>query len=231
MTQIDKVLLGKLLDRVEPKASGCLEWTSNRNSTGYGQFHYKGKTHGAHRWMWIVYNGPIPKGLQVLHSCDNPPCCNLAHLSIGTGKQNMRQARERKRHFEAEKTHCDRGHLLAGADVWVAKNGSRHCKVCARARHRINVGWPVDLAYSAPKGVVGYVPPGLVRGNRPVKRKRGSAHCTKGHALKGDNRYETPLGQVECRTCRRVARERYARNYQARHALPGDAAGDASAKT
>ncbi|MFB9187253.1 HNH endonuclease signature motif containing protein [Dactylosporangium sucinum] len=46
----------------------------------------------AHRVAWEVANGqPIPDGLQVLHSCDNPPCCNPAHLSIGTQAENMQQ--------------------------------------------------------------------------------------------------------------------------------------------
>lgn len=42
----------------------------------------------AHRMAWILANGSIPEGLHVLHSCDNPPCCNAKHLWLGTEADN-----------------------------------------------------------------------------------------------------------------------------------------------
>ncbi len=220
-------LLQRLIKQSKRTKSGCLEWTGYCGPTGYGFTAFRGTGRPVHRLMYTAAIGPIPDGMQVLHSCDNPPCMNPRHLSLGTGQENMQQSVERNRHYEAVKTHCDRGHALAGADVYVAKNGSRHCKVCGRARHRINVGWPADLAYSAPKGYVGYVPPGLKRITPPKKRPHGAPHCSKGHELSGANRYVTPKKQIECRKCRQIARDRYAAVQMAKRATHFSGTGDA----
>jgi hypothetical protein len=46
----------------------------------------------AHRIAYELAYGPIADGLQVLHRCDNPPCCNPAHLFLGTIKENIHDA-------------------------------------------------------------------------------------------------------------------------------------------
>lgn len=66
---------------------------------GYGQF-YDGNhvAVGAHRYSWALAHGrPAPKGSQVMHSCDNPPCVNPAHLSVGSSSDNRRDAAQKGR--------------------------------------------------------------------------------------------------------------------------------------
>ena len=68
---------------------GCWEWKGSRGRRGYGQVRVGGKSRKAHRLAYEVWNGPIPKGLYVCHSCNNPPCINPAHLRTGTHADNM----------------------------------------------------------------------------------------------------------------------------------------------
>ena len=71
--------------------TGCLEWTATaRANGGYGTL-CVGRVGQirAHRAAWVLKNGPIPRGMYVCHSCDNPLCCNVDHLFLGTPKQNM----------------------------------------------------------------------------------------------------------------------------------------------
>ncbi len=82
----DKIKAG--VKRGEPDE--CWEWQKNRIKRGYGQLGHMGKALMAHRVAWEVAFGPIPEGLQVCHSCDNPPCCNPAHLWLGTQADNNR---------------------------------------------------------------------------------------------------------------------------------------------
>lgn len=81
----------------------CWEWTASRRATGYGQIQAgERKSAKAHRVAWELTHGPIPEGLFVLHSCDNPPCVNPAHLRLGTHAENMAD-RERRRRCEGPK--------------------------------------------------------------------------------------------------------------------------------
>lgn len=68
----------------------CWPWSGNRIAKGYGIFTHRGRNAGAHRTAYQYAVGQIPDGLWVLHRCDNPPCCNPAHLWLGTATDNNR---------------------------------------------------------------------------------------------------------------------------------------------
>lgn len=71
----------------------CWEWEAGRQSRikgrDYGIVWMHGIKWKAHRLAWMYEFGPIPEGLNVLHKCDNPPCCNPNHLFLGTHLDNV----------------------------------------------------------------------------------------------------------------------------------------------
>jgi len=78
----------RLLKKLRITTSGCWEWTGRLDKDGYGKIRFEGQDVSVSRVMWIVCNGPIPKGKQVCHTCDNPPCFNPEHLFLGTCLDN-----------------------------------------------------------------------------------------------------------------------------------------------
>jgi hypothetical protein len=83
-------------------ADQCWPWMAYRmkrpnGAKAYGRLNIKGRITPAHQVAWGLANGgglttgfaPIPNGFCVMHSCDNPECCNPAHLALGTYKDNV----------------------------------------------------------------------------------------------------------------------------------------------
>ena len=80
---------------------GCWLWQGSKKRGGYGQITMRVNSKmipvGAHVASYQIHNGPIPDGLHVCHSCDNPPCVNPSHLWLGTAKDNANDAQIKNR--------------------------------------------------------------------------------------------------------------------------------------
>jgi DNA-binding Xre family transcriptional regulator len=72
------------------RSGDCWLWTGARRPLGYGALKVDGHVLHAHRVAYELVYGEIPAELVVLHTCDNPPCVNPAHLRLGTRSDNTR---------------------------------------------------------------------------------------------------------------------------------------------
>jgi hypothetical protein len=90
-------LADRLWEKVTRKGPGdCWDWTGTVNEWGYGHIRFGGRTVGAHRAAFFVANGHWPEPV-CRHSCDNPKCCNPAHLLEGSVADNNHDMVQRGR--------------------------------------------------------------------------------------------------------------------------------------
>lgn len=119
----------------------CWEFGGARDRWGYGVFTKRGPrgrwgVSRAHRIAWALSNStPIGTRL-VLHACDNPACCNPAHLRAGTQRDNMWEMSLKGRSPKQSVTSCKNGHPYDEANTkWRSDRGpaARECRACNRA--------------------------------------------------------------------------------------------------
>lgn len=96
----------------------CWEWVGARFKRGYGAKRVKGKVRQTHRIAYFLQHGIDPYPLLVRHSCDNPPCCNGAHLLRGMpiDNTNDRTQRGRSARGDANGSRLYPERLARGAD-------------------------------------------------------------------------------------------------------------------
>lgn len=83
--------------------SGCREWQRAKHPRGYGLVWFNGRMWRAHRVAFFLATGIDPGDEMVLHSCDNPPCCEPGHLSLGDHQKNMDERQDRGRTARGER--------------------------------------------------------------------------------------------------------------------------------
>lgn len=74
---------------VQPSNLACWPWKASRNRDGYGRFKDGGSVQNASRVAWEIANDARLRTLVARHKCDNPCCCNPAHIEAGTHADNV----------------------------------------------------------------------------------------------------------------------------------------------
>lgn len=119
----------------------CWPWTAGRTSTGYALIRDRD---ASTRSVARLLMGD-PPGLHILHSCDNPPCCNPRHLRAGTHFDNMQDRRSRGRYVFQRKLTPEqreaivgdpRTHALIAADYGITRGYVSMLKRALRPRTR-----------------------------------------------------------------------------------------------
>lgn len=97
----------------------CWEWQLSTNNIGYGLIRdadhgdgEKGGMRTTHRVSYEIHKGHIPDNKVVMHTCDNPKCCNPDHLHLGTRQDNSQDM------------------IGKGRDNLFGSKNSRKCKYC-----------------------------------------------------------------------------------------------------
>ncbi len=126
-----------------PRDSGCIEWRGPFSHNGYGRTYLANKKRcPAHRLAWIHVHGPIPDGMYVLHSCDNPRCCNPNHLFLGTLQDNsndmMRKGRHRTNNPRGVNAKCTK---FTAEQVITIRDRIRNGEPMLRIAKQFSVTW------------------------------------------------------------------------------------------
>lgn len=109
--------------------TGCFIWLVG-TSNGYSSY----KNSYGHIEVWERKHGPVPKGYEIHHKCENKLCVNLAHLEA------LAKGLHRETHFR-DKTACKYGHDIkfrTYRDAPYKRQGTYYCKECARLKAEKN---------------------------------------------------------------------------------------------
>lgn len=132
---IDLALPLQMINKIEPLTeSGCWVWSGSCSCDGYGRVKVNREVLLAHRAVYELLIGPIPPAMTLDHLCRVRCCVNPAHLEPVSAKENFSRGFAPAA-VNSRKTHCIRGHELAGENLifyMCSGKARRRCRICHR---------------------------------------------------------------------------------------------------
>lgn len=112
----------------------CWIWQGPINVHGYGRVTLGERRLMAHRCMYEMAKGPIPKGLDIDHLCRVRACVNPDHMEPVTRAENVRRGQSPAM-LTVKTNHCQRGHEMTPENTIIVKStGARKCRTCVNQR-------------------------------------------------------------------------------------------------
>lgn len=81
----------------------CWEWKEYVDKNGYGRFKIGRTFFPSHRVSFSLSKKGKLSSFLVCHKCDNPKCCNPAHLFLGTQQENIDDCIAKGRYITGDK--------------------------------------------------------------------------------------------------------------------------------
>lgn len=132
-TDIPDHIVPRFWSRVRAgKDSECWPWTrggkgpmtSSYGLIGFGKTGVNYRMYVTHIVACVLSGRDVPPGMCVLHSCDNPPCCNPKHLRVDTQGANNTDRKNKGREGNRKGTANGRARLNE-ADVMRIREKSK----------------------------------------------------------------------------------------------------------
>lgn len=161
----------------------CWPYLGRVDKDGYGVFpsrRFPGNAVRAHRYAYLLKCGPIPDGLFVCHTCDQPVCVNPAHFWLGTSADNTADKMKKGRHRVLSGGACPSSKLTEAQvrEIFELLRDTNPTERIGDIAARYGVTQSNISAIYAGKSWAHIRPPDLVFGNRDAYSLRRGDHSS-----------------------------------------------------